>query len=117
MGTCSNIGILFKDGHIESIYCHWDGYIEHVGKILLNNYKTIDKIKELLDCGNISSIEMDGWPDPFEPKEEFITYKDINEMIKNKQEFLYLFLEKEKYWIVIYYNSDYISYKLEDELK
>lgn len=116
MGTRSNIGILFEDGHVESIYCHWDGYIEHVGKILLNNYKTIDKIKELLNYGNISSIEMDGYPDPYEPKEEFVIYKDINKMMENKQEYLYLFLEKEKYWIVVYNYENYISYKLEDEL-
>ena len=56
MGTRSRIGLQKKDGRIESIYCHWDGYPEGVGKVLLNNYKDEDKVKKLLKLGDMSSL-------------------------------------------------------------
>ena len=38
MGTRSKIGILRRDGTVDHIYCHWDGYPEHNGVILFNDY-------------------------------------------------------------------------------
>ena len=35
MSTRSNIAIKRKNGTVESIYCHWDGYLSYNGKILL----------------------------------------------------------------------------------
>ncbi len=35
MATRSNIGIVNEDGSITGIYCHYDGYPEYVGKMLL----------------------------------------------------------------------------------
>ena len=57
MATRSNIGILNNDNTITSVYCHWDGYPSHNGKILLENYNTEEKVRELLKEGNISSLE------------------------------------------------------------
>jgi hypothetical protein len=57
MATRSNIGILNKDNTITSVYCHWDGYPSHNGKILLENYDTEEKVRELLKEGDISSLE------------------------------------------------------------
>ena len=45
MSTRSNIGILNKDGTIESIYCHLDGYPEGVGLELYNQYNNKNKLK------------------------------------------------------------------------
>lgn len=56
MGTRSRIGILNDDNTVTSVYCHWDGYPEHNGKILYNYYNTKEKILELLSYGNISSL-------------------------------------------------------------
>jgi hypothetical protein len=44
MATRSRIGIELEDGVIESIYCHWDGYPENNGKILLEHYQDPNKI-------------------------------------------------------------------------
>lgn len=57
MATRSNIGILNKDNTITSVYCYWDGYPSHNGKILLENYNTEEKVRELLKEGDISSLE------------------------------------------------------------
>jgi hypothetical protein len=56
MATRSNIGIVNEDKSISSIYCHWDGYPENVGRILLNHYTTSDSVNELLKLGNLSNI-------------------------------------------------------------
>ena len=56
MATRSRIGIENENGRIESIYCHWDGYPSHNGKILAQNYTDVDKIKSLIALGDISSL-------------------------------------------------------------
>jgi hypothetical protein len=49
--------IAFDNGDsVYAIYCHWDGYPQHNGKILLENYDTIEKVEELLDLGNLSAL-------------------------------------------------------------
>ena len=56
MATRSNIAMKTADGKIVSVYCHWDGYVAHNGKILLENYDFIDKIEALIALGSISSL-------------------------------------------------------------
>ena len=55
MATQSNIGIQYLDNSVRMVYCHWDGYPSHNGKILLNNYKTFDEVKKLIERGEIIS--------------------------------------------------------------
>ena len=57
MATRSNIAIVNEDKSISSIYCHWDGYPEYVGKLLLNHYTTSDIVNELLKLGNLSTLD------------------------------------------------------------
>ena len=56
MATRSNIGIVNSDKSISSIYCHFDGYPEYVGKLLLNHYNNVGIVNELLDLGNLSQL-------------------------------------------------------------
>lgn len=56
MATRSTIGILEKDGTVSSIYCHWDGYLKNNGKILLENYNTEERVRELISLGSLSSL-------------------------------------------------------------
>lgn len=39
-----------------SVYCHWDGYPEHNGRVLIEHYQNLDDIKELIDGGSMSSL-------------------------------------------------------------
>ena len=57
MATRSNIAIVNQDGSITGIYCHWDGYPEYVGKMLLNHYNNVGIINELLNLGNLSNLD------------------------------------------------------------
>jgi hypothetical protein len=56
MATRSNIGIVNLDKSITGIYCHWDGYPEYVGKMLLNHYTDVDWIHMLMDLGDLSIL-------------------------------------------------------------
>lgn len=56
MATRSTIAMEFADGTVQQVYCHWDGYLDNNGEILLNNYKDPFKLQELIDLGDISSL-------------------------------------------------------------
>ena len=56
MGTRSKIAIENADGTVTGIYCHWDGYLSHNGKILAENYTDEAKVRKLIALGNISSL-------------------------------------------------------------
>jgi hypothetical protein len=56
MATRSTIALEFADGTVGQVYCHWDGYLDHNGKILLENYKDPFKLQELIDLGDVSSL-------------------------------------------------------------
>lgn len=57
MATRSRIGIINKGEVVaDTCYIHWDGYTKFVGAILKLYYTDVDKIKELISGGDLSSI-------------------------------------------------------------
>ena len=58
MSTRSSIAIKTADG-IKSIYCHWDGYVDHNGRILKEHYQSPAKIAELIALGDLSSLRQE----------------------------------------------------------
>ena len=56
MGTRSTIAMREENGYI-GIGCHWDGYPSNNGKILLENYMDVAKVKALMALGDISSLK------------------------------------------------------------
>ena len=60
MATRSRIAIETSDDQgnkvIKSIYCHFDGYIDHNGKILQEFYTSESKVKSLIELGDISIL-------------------------------------------------------------
>jgi len=54
MATRSRIGIELKNGSVLSVYHHWDGYPEWLGRILRTHYNTREKVAELIDGGDMS---------------------------------------------------------------
>ena len=57
MGTRSTIALEYADGTVEQVYCHWDGYLEHNGQILLKHYSNPFILRDLIDLGDISSLK------------------------------------------------------------
>lgn len=56
MATRSRIGIQNEDGSVNSIYCHWDGYPENNGDILVMHYKEREKVQKLIGLGSLSRL-------------------------------------------------------------
>ena len=56
MSTNSRIAIEDQSGKVRSIYSHWDGYPSCNGRILLENYKTKEKVEALIALGAISRL-------------------------------------------------------------
>jgi len=57
MATRSLIGINLNNGITKIIYCHWDGYPEHNGQLLVNNYTSPSAVFDLLELGDLSSLK------------------------------------------------------------
>lgn len=56
MGTRSTIALEFADGSVQQVYCHWDGYLSHNGRILMDSYSDPFKLRDLIDLGDLSSL-------------------------------------------------------------
>ena len=57
MGTRSRIGVMHGD-KCKSVYCHWDGYLDHNGELLMKHYDS-SKANHLVALGNMSSLRPD----------------------------------------------------------
>lgn len=78
MSTRSLIAIKQENGSVKSIYCHYDGYPEGVGSTLLDHYRTVEKVNELLELGPISCLG-----EHVAPLVEFEKHKNTGEMVKH----------------------------------
>ena len=56
MGTHCTIALEDKQGQIAQVYCHWDGYLEGAGRILLQHYSDPFKLAMMIAHGNLSSL-------------------------------------------------------------
>lgn len=56
MATRSTIALEYADGTVGQVYCHWDGYLDNNGKILLAHYQDPFKLRDLIDLGDLSSL-------------------------------------------------------------
>lgn len=69
MATRSTIAMEQPDGRVMQIYSHWDGYIDHNGRILQENYKDRAKVLALMMLGSISSLREEiGMPHDFDAR-------------------------------------------------
>jgi hypothetical protein len=57
MSTRSTIIIQDAPDAFRGIYCHFDGYPEGVGKVLDKHYAERSKVSQLIDLGDISSLD------------------------------------------------------------
>jgi len=84
MATRSTIALEFADGTVQQVYCHWDGYLDHNGVILRDNYSNPFKLRDLIDLGDISSLGIEiGEKHAFSQfelrAEEVQAYKELTE--------------------------------------
>lgn len=67
MATRSTIALEFADGTIGQVYAHWDGYLSHNGRILVESYSDPFKLQKLIDLGSLSTLRPEiGVQHPFD---------------------------------------------------
>ena len=55
MATRSAIGVM-HGYKCKAVYCHWDGYLDHNGRMLLEHYSDSAKANHLVALGDMSSL-------------------------------------------------------------
>ena len=63
MATRSTIAVRHEDGTVSQIYCHWDGYLSHNGKLLMEHYNTLLGAEFLVSKGDLSVLAPRVTPD------------------------------------------------------
>lgn len=56
MATRSTIAVVNPDDSVSQIYCHWDGYPSHNGRILKEFYNNLELAQELVSLGDLSVL-------------------------------------------------------------
>ena len=112
MATRARIGIQFADDSVLSVYHHWDGYPEWLGRILKTHYNTKEKVAELIDGGDMSSCwTEDRWnsetkaqeygPQYYSDRGEVNCYpyshESLDDYLSEGEEYAYLFSNGE--WV------------------
>ena len=84
MGTHSMIGIYNPaDGSVNASYCHYDGYLEGVGRTLVDHYNTQYDAEIVARGGYLSSLS----PDYAESRQESV-HSDIAVPYESVEQFL-----------------------------
>jgi hypothetical protein len=65
MATRSTIALEYANGQIDQVYCHWDGYLDHNGRILLEHYMDPFKVQKMMDLGSLSTLCKEVTPAPY----------------------------------------------------
>lgn len=116
MATRSRIGILNKIGTVDSVYCHYDGYIDGNGVTLFENYATIDQVKDLMVKGDFSALgetleTTEYYVDRGEEPESLKARTDssLEEFLQDREEYMYYFDEAANKWFVSKHGNTVIS--------
>lgn len=81
MATRSTIALEFADGTVQQVYCHWDGYPEYNGKLLLKHYSNPFILRDLIDLGDLSSLQPTiGVKHPFSNHDAGMTRQEYDEL-------------------------------------
>ena len=119
MATRSRIGTELPDGSIISVYCHWDGYPEFNGRVLRDHYDTVEKVRELIDGGNISALHTNaGWNNETLPEVGPLYYTSRGESIANNEpelskdhgEYLMLSANADEEYSYLFANGEWMCY-------
>jgi hypothetical protein len=111
MATRSRIGIELSDGSVLSVYHHYDGYPEWLGRILTTHYNSKELAAELIDGGDMSCcwtelpMDYDGNPSEYGPNyysqrgEDCPPHLDssVETYLREGEEYAYLFRNGE--WV------------------
>jgi len=105
MSTRSMIGVVDNAGQVSAAYCHFDGYLEGVGRTLANHWNSKEDAMRLVIVGGNMRALGDTFDscDFFLDNDPFDMYSSIDEFVDEMSdsdcEYLYLFVDG--CWVVM----------------
>lgn len=110
MSTRSMIAIQDADGACYAVYCHFDGYVSHIGKMLTTYFNDDEKAADLVNEGELRAIDisaenkviLEHFEEDFEKRE--IEYYDtvvdmLNAFQNSDREYLYIWDDVIETWL------------------
>ena len=98
MSTRSRIGVMHGD-KLKSVYCHWDGYLQHNGQLLQDHYDSA-KANHLVSLGYISSLKEETGTD-------FTVDQTFEEFLSKDYDCEYYYIMRDGVWYVgVAYETD-----------
>jgi hypothetical protein len=112
MSTRSMIAIQDADGACYAIYCHFDGYVSHMGKMLTTYFNDDENAADLINNGELRSLDISAedenvivrehFEEDFEKRE--IEYYDtvvdmLNAFQNSDREYIYLWDDVIETWL------------------
>ena len=110
MSTRSMIAVQDADGACYAVYCHFDGYVSHMGKMLTTYFNSDEKAADLVNEGELRAIEISAenevvleyFEEDFEKRE--IEYYDtvvdmLNAFQNSDREYLYIWDDVIETWL------------------
>lgn len=110
MSTRSMIAIQDADGACYAIYCHFDGYVSHMGDMLVRHFNSDEKAADLVNEGELRSLMEDAngevvlehFEADFDKRE--IEYYDnavdmLNAFVSSDREYIYLWDDEVEAWV------------------
>lgn len=139
MATRSTIALEYADGTVGQVYCHWDGYLEHNGRILQKHWMDPFKLQKLIDLGDLSVLGAElGDKHDFNERSDDCTFygrdrgesgtearvfKSFADYVRNHQreeyEYILRCVDGKAVWFVAYWRTDdeYVSLVEEFEIR
>ena len=110
MSTRSMIAVQDADGACYAVYCHFDGYVSHMGKMLTTYFNSDEKAADLVNEGELSAIDvsaenevvLEHFEEDFDKRE--IEYYDtvvdmLNAFQNSDREYLYIWDDVIETWL------------------
>lgn len=69
MSTRSTIGVQSKDGTIQAVYCHFDGYPAGVGAALLASHNNEEAARQLVALGDLRCVSLSRGVEAYKDRE------------------------------------------------
>ena len=100
MSTRSFICIEGLDGGFQGIYCHYDGYPEHVGKILVEHHNSVSAAEAIVNGPQIRNFDHDGTIARFGDgtPDDSETYLELKDALESGFDYAYLYSTQENCW-------------------
>lgn len=116
MATRSNIAVYDDENKtLTQVYCHFDGYIEGVGKTLFTYYNSLEKAKKLVSYGDISfvkeSVKKTKYYSEQIPEDADFIIKDLKIVIKDENDIFSLIKCIEPFFYLWFNGEWYIKTK------